>query len=224
VVICSSSLEMIRDESMKRKCLAVGISITAIVLLILTSLTNVIGYQAVKSSSATETPLFSMRTQRANNQQQNSITSQYLGKGRITNLLILSKINDTVSLNKIISKIQAMDDVSFQRFVGFAVEQLSKQDKLKDVTPYQLITELHKIRYNLQAYMNFTDSNKGNITRQSTPTLCWFPGCVKVLWEWFLYNLFIWILTFFSVPPTQNLPTYNTCHCCIMGKTHAKQS
>ena len=202
----------------------VGISITAIVLLILTSLTNVIGYQTVKSSSATETPLFSMRTQRANNQQMNSITSQYLGKGKSYNLLILPRPYETDSIHEIISKIQAMDDVSFQRFVGFAVEQLSKQDKLKDVTPYQLITELHKIRYNLQAYMNYTDSNKGNITRQSTPTLCWFPGCVKVLWEWFLYNLFIWILTFFSVPPTQNLPTYNSCHCCIMGKTHAKQS
>jgi len=36
---------------MKRKCLAIGISITAVILLILTSLTNVIGYQTVQSSN-----------------------------------------------------------------------------------------------------------------------------------------------------------------------------
>ena len=201
----------------------IGVSICAVILLVLGSLSNVVGYQSVKST-ANDSPLFQTRTQRATNQQQNILTSQYLGKGKSYNLLILPRPYETDSIHDIISKIQAMDDVSFQRFVGFAVEQLSKQDKLKDVTPYQLITELNKIRYNLQAYMNYTDSDKGNITRQSTPTLCWFPGCVKVLWEWFLYNLFIWILTFFSVPPTQNIPTYNSCHCCIMGKTHAKQS
>ncbi len=65
----------------------IGVSICAMILLVLGSLTNVVGYQSVKST-VNDSPLFQTRTQRATNQQRNFITSQYLGKGKTGNLFL----------------------------------------------------------------------------------------------------------------------------------------
>ena len=58
------------------------LSICAVVLLVLGSLTNVVGYQSVKSTTVNDSPLFNMRTQRATNHEQNILTFQYLGMGK----------------------------------------------------------------------------------------------------------------------------------------------
>jgi len=60
----------------------IGVSICAVVLLVLGSLTNVVGYQPVKSTALSDSPLFRIRTQRTIHQQRNMITSQYLGEGK----------------------------------------------------------------------------------------------------------------------------------------------
>ncbi|MCJ7698445.1 MAG: hypothetical protein MUO73_08980 [Thermoplasmata archaeon] len=60
----------------------IGISIIAVVLLVLGSLTNVVGYQSVKSTVLSDSPLFSVRTKRAINQVGgDTLTFNYLGKG-----------------------------------------------------------------------------------------------------------------------------------------------
>ena len=193
------------------------VSICAVVLLVLGSLSNVVGYQSVKSTTVNNSPLFSMRTQRAINQQQNIITSQYLGKEKIYNMLMLPKPDKTDSIHEIISRIQSMDDVSFQRFVRYTVEQLSKQAKLKDVTPRQLITGLHHLRYNPQAYIDYINSNDENKTWKSTPTLCWFPSCILLKTFQLIIDALAWIillLLFISPPPvTIYPPTFNDCYC-----------
>ena len=158
----------------------IGVSICAVVLLVLGSLSNVVGYQSVKSSAMSESPLFSMRTQKAINQQQKIITSQYLGKGKSCNLLSLQRPDETDLLIKIISVIQAMNDVIFERFVRIAVEQFSKQGKLKDITPQQFIRGLHQIRENSQTSMENKGSDYGSLTWDSTPTVCWFPLCFVI--------------------------------------------
>jgi hypothetical protein len=65
----------------KRKWLVVGIGIIAVVLLVLGSLSNVVGYQSATSTSTTKSPLFSIRTQKAINKGSNILTSNYLGQG-----------------------------------------------------------------------------------------------------------------------------------------------
>ena len=72
---------MIKGRKVMDKKPLIGVSICAVVLLVLGSLSNVVGYQSVKST-VNDSPLFQTRTQRATNQQQNIITSQYLGKGK----------------------------------------------------------------------------------------------------------------------------------------------
>jgi len=59
----------------------IGVCILAVVLLVLGSLSNVVGYQSIKSTTAFDSPLFKIKMQRAIHQQQTLITFQYLGKG-----------------------------------------------------------------------------------------------------------------------------------------------
>ena len=224
IFIGEQCYKTVYGEKVMDKYPLIGVSICAVVLLILGSLTNVVGYQSVKSTAVNDSPLFTTRTQRATKQQHNILTSQYLGKGKVYNLLILSRPDKSNSVYEIISRIQAMDDVSFQRFVKFAVNRLSEQERLKVITPQNLIAELYKIRDNTHAFTDDRSSVVGNITWSDTPTLCWYPGCIVALLQDFILYLLEQILEwFFSPGPTNYLPTYNTCHCCIMGKTYAKQ-
>jgi hypothetical protein len=184
---------------MKRKWLVIVVSILAVVLLVMGSLSNVVGYQSVKSS-VSDSPLFQTRTQRATNQQQNSITSQYLGRDKSHNLLILPRLDAIGSSRDVISKIQTMDDASFQRFVRITVLQLSTQNKFKDVTPQQLVIGLNQIRNNPQTFIDYSRSIDGETTIQPTPSLCWFPGCFLLL------SIIIIILYI-----TGTFDTYNVC-------------
>jgi hypothetical protein len=185
----------------------IGVSICAVVLLVLASLTNVVGYQSVHSSAVPDSPLFSIRTQRAIDQEnKGTLTSDYLGKGMNHNLLILPRISETDTLREVINRIKTMDDNSFERFVRSAVAQLSKQEQLNDITPQQLITGLHQIRGNAQAFMDYTGSNNGNTTWKPNPTLCWFPGCLII----FIFQL-IWVIIINHFPTS--IYHFSVCFC-----------
>jgi hypothetical protein len=156
--------------------MTVSISICTIILLVLGSLTNVVGYQSVKST-VNDSPLFSMRTQRANEQQQNNITSQYLGNG-INTIQFPLRDNRTALIQKIIERIRTMDDDTFNRFVGNVVWLLSQQDETKDVDVKDIIRGLNQIRENPETFQSDIGTSNGDITWKNTLTLCWFPGCL----------------------------------------------
>jgi hypothetical protein len=65
----------------KKLLIGLGGSICAVVLLVLSSLSNVVGYQSDGSPALFESPLFSMQRQRRMNHQWTMLSSQYLGKG-----------------------------------------------------------------------------------------------------------------------------------------------
>ena len=154
-------------------------------------------------STVNNSPLFQTRTQRATNQQHDNISSQYVGKGKSNYLLILQRPNEVGSFRDVISRIQSMDDASFQRFVSIAVSQLSKEEKLMDVTSQQLITGLNQIRYIPHAFMDYSISNNRNITVQPSPTACWFPGCL------ILYIVVLIVLYITMGPNTTRYCIYN---------------
>ena len=65
---------------MKNKIL-IG-SIVAVVILVLVSFTGVVGYQTTKSSTiARASPLFSVRSKRAINEESKDLTRRYVGMG-----------------------------------------------------------------------------------------------------------------------------------------------
>ena len=97
---------------MKKKIL-IG-SIIAVVILVLVSFTSVVGYNSVKSNVKTS-PLFKVRTNRAIGEESKDITCMFVGKG-IT-LLFPKRDDKSVLTQKVVDRINRMDDKTFERFI-----------------------------------------------------------------------------------------------------------
>jgi hypothetical protein len=185
---------MDRGKAMKKYCLMIGVSICAVVLLFLGSLNNVVGYQSVKST-VNDSPLFAIRTQRATNQQQNILTSRYLGKGK--NLITFPLLdNKTSMIQKFINQIRNMDDVVFNKFVKYAISLLIQQETVKYSDTKGIENGFYQLRENSQVYDDSTNLNIGNYTWRSTPTICWFPGCFLL----FIFVVFLLTIGFHCFP------------------------
>jgi hypothetical protein len=159
----------------------IGISILAVVLLVLGSLSNVVGYQSVKST-VNDSPLFKTRTLRVISSESNSntLTSKYLGKG-FTKFLFPLKDSDEELIKKCIERIRAMDESTFHRFVSTAVNQIKHEDTLKGINIKEFITGLNQLRESKQNILVYNDGNDDRRTwfrPNFYPTSCWIPGCL----------------------------------------------
>jgi hypothetical protein len=169
----------------------IGVSICAVVLLVLGSLTNVVGYQSVKSTTVNDSPLFATRTQRATNQQQNILTSQYLGMGKGNLLQFPLRDNKTELLKRAIDIISKMDDTTFARFTELLIQKARQNDTLQDLSHYQIVQSLLLLKTNPDAIINsYTIRNNQELPKTvftycGTPTWCaWGPGCLLFLIFW----------------------------------------
>jgi hypothetical protein len=163
---------------MKRKWLVVGASILAMVLLVLGSFSNVIGYQSVQSSGMNDSPLFTVQTQRATNQRQNSITSHYLGKGNLWNIPMGNNRNE--QLKKAIEFISKMNEKVFAQFTELCIQKAKRDTNLRDENTNKIIQTLHLLRKNPRIIINsFITRDTQNITSSNMNTICnWQPGCM----------------------------------------------
>jgi hypothetical protein len=163
----------------------IGFSILAVVLLVLGSLSNVVGYQSIQSSGVNDSPLFSVRTQRATNQQQNIIMSQYLGKGQYS-ISFPVRDNRTLLIRKVVDKIREMDNESFDRLIYNIISQINHIRTFKDIDSREVIKELRLLRETKSIQNIIIDKDANNLMSNYTylyiffPTICWFPGCVIV--------------------------------------------
>jgi hypothetical protein len=172
---------------MKKKLLVFAVSILAVVLLVLGSLSNVVGYQSVKSTTVSDSPLFQTRTQKATNQQQNSITSQYLGMRRENPLQFPIKDNRTEQLKKVIDIISKMDDKTYTRFTELCIQKTRQDNALRDISYYQIIQALLLLKTNPEEVKYFF-ANRNNQGDTIFPTYCgtgtfcggWPPGCLII--------------------------------------------
>jgi hypothetical protein len=192
---------------MKRKCPLMGVSILAVVLLVLGSLSNVVGYQSIQSSGVTDSPLFSVRTERATNQQQNSIASQYLGKGQYTIPFPL-RDNRTELIQKVIERISTMDDGTFHRFVDSFMRYIRQNNALDSVNVMEIIQELRQIRDNPKDIIVEKDSDGFNNPHPSN-----FIPTVICLIALIIYTIFMMVTVVITVVLT-----------CFPQKTTYKQS
>jgi hypothetical protein len=176
---------------MEKKPLIV-ISLSAVVLLVLGSLSNVVGYQSVKST-VNDSPLFTTRTQRAINQHQNILTYQYLGMGKGNLLQFPLRDNTTELLKRAIDIVNKMDDTTFARFTGLLIQKVRQNDALRDLRHYQIVQSLLFLKTNPDAVINsYTLRNnqvlpKTALTYCGTRTACvWGPGCLFITLFWSL--------------------------------------
>ncbi|PNX52277.1 MAG: hypothetical protein BV458_10375, partial [Thermoplasmata archaeon M9B2D] len=123
---------------MKTTGWTIGISVVTVVIVVFGSLANVVGYQSVKST-INDSPLFNVRTQRATNQQQKILTSQYLGMGKENLLQFPIRDSRTEQLSKTIDIISNMDDTTFARFTELCIQKARQDDTLHDLSRNQIV-------------------------------------------------------------------------------------
>lgn len=129
---------------MSKKCLTIGIGLMVVVLLVVVSLNNVVGYQSVTSTSRTESPLFCIRTQNAINKGSNILTSNYLGQGLQTISFPL-KDNRSALIPEIIDRIQMMNDEEFSRLQSLILSWLSEKQHVSNT---DIVNLLNLVRQN----------------------------------------------------------------------------
>jgi hypothetical protein len=178
----------------------IGVSICAVVLLILGSLSNVIGYQSVKSTAVNDSPLFSVRTKRATNQiNKNTFTFNYLGRGIESNFQFPKQENKTSMLQKVIAGIRAMDENEFGRFQSLVILSLYKDKSNKNIESILVLSLLKQIRSPAKILPIIQiDDHSDEMEQPTTPSVCatcdtihnWHPGCFI---QYFIY--FIVLLT-----------------------------
>ncbi len=157
-------------------------SIIAVVILVLVSFTSVVGFQTTKSSTiARASPLFSVRSSRAIDEESKDLTCDYVGKGEgITIPLPMRDIRNKF-LQKFIDIISKMDDRTFNKFINSVIERIYQSNKVgKDITLEQL-----QLLYHLKYTPEVFKINQFNIKRNETnqPTrLTLHDDCCKT---WF---------------------------------------
>ncbi len=183
-------------KSMMDKKPIIRVSICSVVLLVLASLSNVVGYQSIKSTAVNDSPLFSVRTKRAINEENKSIlTFNYLGKGQYP-ILIPQRDNEAELVRKFIDKIRAMDDDTFNKFIGTIINQINHRDNLKDIDVKESIKGLRQLRENPQNNIVYKETDNANRTyfHDFYITACWFPGCIIFLVFWFIIVIILNII------------------------------
>jgi hypothetical protein len=129
---------------MKKKIL-LG-SIFAVAIIIFLSFTNVVGYQNDKPSFINKSPLFSIRTNRAIEQENNLGSSDYIGKGKDTGLSFPIRNKNSITTDEFVNWIVNMDKKSFMNFKTLVMSRLNKEDKLSDTHIQKALTALSEIR------------------------------------------------------------------------------
>jgi len=197
----------------------IGVSILAVVLLVMTSLSNVVGYQTVKSTVMNDSPLFSVRTQRATNQQQNILTFQYLGMGKGNLLQFPTRDIRNELLNKFIEIINEMEDVTFEQFTAVCIQKIRQDDSFSDMSLIEISQAFDKLRTKQETIMNpIIDRNNSYQTWPGPTctglTICaWFPGCILWIIILTIYSKIEWWLYGHTIGP---FPYCDTIHLCSL--------
>ncbi len=176
-----------------RKKILIG-SIIAVAILVLVSFTGVVGYQTTKSSTiARASPLFTVRSSRAIDEEINDFTCDYVGKGEDITISLPTYNSRNIRLQKVIDVISRMDDETFDRFIALVIFRLNQDDKIKDVDTQDIINVLHRLRTDeLKDYIIGGNENDFYNTNDYTFEN-WFPGC------FLLMNLMAWLAIFVVV-------------------------
>jgi len=168
-------------KDMKNKFL-IGVSTVAVVVLVLASLSPVVGYNSVESS-AKESPLFNVRTKRAINQEQEDITYKYIGMGKTFS--IPQRNNQTEIVMRVIDAISKMDEETFNKFVGLFITRISQYTIFKNEIIEEMVRVIRLFRTKPAILRDIVISNSDDDTSQFV-SCRWFRGC-------FIYNVFVLI-------------------------------
>lgn len=120
--------DMMKQTGMNNKIMISCIG--AIIVIVLTSFTSVVGFQIPKSTLIKDTPLFSIRSRRATNRPYTRvINAEYIGKRKSINLQFPST-STLLLFQRAIDGIKQMNDITFNKFLDTATKNLFERHKI----------------------------------------------------------------------------------------------
>jgi hypothetical protein len=189
------------EVNMKNKFFIQG-SIIAVIILVSSSLSPVVGYNSTKAF-ATASPLFSVRTKRAIQQDQNALTCEYLGKGNI--FPIPSRDYRAFMVQKIIDRLSMIDEDEFDKFLALSINFLKENNIFIGGNIDNFIVILGQLQINPDEFKS--EFMKRGVDEPSTflggcTIGAWYPGCLimNTCFYIFIFLLAVYFY-FFPFPP-----------------------
>lgn len=178
-------------RSVMNKKILIG-SVFAVVIIVLTSFTSVVGFQSTRHSSSIS-PLFGIRVKRAIDiDVQGGFTSNYLGKDKESTIAFPIRDNTTSILQRFKDMISGLSDIEFNRFVNMFVYKSRENNLVKE----------HEIPQIKQALYHIKDSpgilKYSGYDSDITFEACWSKKPICVFWDFIalLLNLIILFTVF----------------------------
>jgi len=171
-------------------------SITIVVLILLGLLSNEVGYQSAKSNTVNDSPLFQTRIQRATNQQQTNITSQYLELCRGKPLQFPINKNQTQILKKTIEIISKTDEKTYVQLEKLFINSIRQIPAFHNTNINVIKAILQSMRGQPKSIMNAQNNSlKIEPTYNEAPTICvWYPRCYLIVFVELTFEIFLTIL------------------------------
>ncbi len=130
---------------MNKKILIV--SIIAVVILVMVSFTGVVGYQTTKSSTiARASPLFTVRSTRAIDEESEDLSCDYVGKGEESDLSIPKRDNINALLQKVMNRIRKMNYNEMKRLNDNIINYIQRDSN----TDSDLIKQTTNIEHDIK--------------------------------------------------------------------------
>ena len=192
------------------KKILIGGSAIAVVVLVLASLSPVVGYNSVESS-VKDSPLFAVRTKRAIQKDADTLICNYIGQGKT--FLFPNRNSRMVLLQKVIERISRMDDKTFNRIIYSTINDIMKDNTIGDININKIITDFYYLKTNpeiLKRYVIEYDAQQSTVEYDSC---FWFPGCMLL---WIFYTLIGYAIVFFIefISFIDNCPTIAVPETC----------
>jgi hypothetical protein len=197
-------------------------SIFAVIILVVASLSPVIGFQTVKSNSNPVSPLFNIRTKRALGEESSDVvTCDYVGKGKASSISFPTRDNKIVLLQKLVHILSTLSDTMFGRFVSLFFNWLVAHDKIEENDKSEAIAAFQYMRDNPEEITGYIiGGEEAYVLAEpaSEPTVynwefgCWIIFILKLLssiiiFPFVMIELIVFFL-FINTHPTVFCPYY----------------
>lgn len=180
---------MMKQTDMNKKIMIRCIG--TIIIIVLTSFTSVVGFQTTRSTLIKDTPLFSIRSQRATNRlAKRIVTSEYIGKRKTITISFPEKNSTLLLFQKTIDGISTMNDKTFTKFLDATISKFRESRMVKE-------KDIPKIKQLFQFLKDHPEEAKKypfDLKKHSYTMGCPPPTFVNTPKECFLVALYFTIL------------------------------
>ena len=189
----------------------VGIGIIAGILIILASLTSVVGVQSTDPEFV-DSPLFRIRTSNAIETGDQKIECNYIGYGKEIRLPFPEKNERMLLFTAIVNYILHLKDQTFNNLLMNSIKEFQQQKTIPENEIHEIKKEFYRIRENPEFFTNLILAIDSNEQPTALPTIGeWFPGCLGIALIIFIfimiaepllsYLLHVATLKFDCIPP-----------------------